>query len=97
MKFVFHTNSASPHQFPLALEIVKILGVDEYRYVYTTSRTDERRQLGWGNDVSSKSFRKNCICLRGVDSIAICIHVGHTMGSWPISILFKKELGRFMQ
>ena len=52
MKFVFHTNSVSPHQLPLSREIVKVLGADEYRYVYTQPRTDERRRLGWGNEAS---------------------------------------------
>ena len=52
MKFVFHTNSVSPHQLPLAREIVKLLGAGEYRYVYTTSRTDERRRLGWGCEIT---------------------------------------------
>ena len=47
MKFVFHTNSISPHQLPLAREIVKLTGADNYRYVYTTPQTDERKNLGW--------------------------------------------------
>lgn len=50
MKFVFHTNSVSPHQLPLAREIVKLVGVGNYRYVYTTPRTDERKKLGWANE-----------------------------------------------
>lgn len=50
MKFVFHTNSVSPHQLPLAREIVKSIGVGNYRYVYTTPRTDERKKLGWANE-----------------------------------------------
>lgn len=47
MKFVLHTNSVSPHQLPLAKEIVKRIGADAYRYIYTDKRTDERKQLGW--------------------------------------------------
>lgn len=47
MKFVFYTNSVSPHQLPLARELIKRIGEDEYRYVYTTPLTSERLNLGW--------------------------------------------------
>ena len=47
MKVVFHTNSLSPHQMPLARELVKLLGADEYRYIYTTPMSDERAKMGW--------------------------------------------------
>lgn len=50
MKFVLYTNSVSPHQLPLAKELVELLGADNYRYVYTTKRTDERRCLGWADE-----------------------------------------------
>ena len=54
MKFVFHTNSVSPHQIPLAREIVKRIGEANYRYIYTTPLTDERRNMGWS--VSSEAW-----------------------------------------
>lgn len=47
MKLVFHTNSASPHQIPLAREIVRRINAENYRYIYTTQLTDERRNMGW--------------------------------------------------
>lgn len=47
MKFVFHTNSLSPHQLPLARKLVELFGQDNYRYVYTTPQTMERSALGW--------------------------------------------------
>jgi len=47
MRFVFYTNSISPHQLPLARELVQRLGPDNYRYVYTTPQTAERKNLGW--------------------------------------------------
>ena len=47
MKFVFYTNSVSPHQLPLARELIKIFGEDGYRYIYTNPFTDERRNIGW--------------------------------------------------
>lgn len=53
MKFAFYTNSISPHQLPLAYEMVKVLGVDDYSYVYANELSQERRTLGWskGEDV----------------------------------------------
>lgn len=48
MKFVFHTNSISPHQIPLAKELVRRFGATNYRYVFTTPQTMERKGLGWG-------------------------------------------------
>lgn len=47
MKFVFYTNSVSPHQLPLARELIRHLGVDDYRYVYTDEQTEERKKMGW--------------------------------------------------
>ena len=47
MKFAFYTNSISPHQLPLAYEMVKVLGDDGYRYVYAGELSLERRTLGW--------------------------------------------------
>lgn len=47
MKFIFYTNSVSPHQIPLAREIVRTIGAENYRYIYTTPQTEERRSLGW--------------------------------------------------
>lgn len=47
MKFVFYTNSVSPHQLPLACELLKVFGENGYRYIYTTPLPEERRRLGW--------------------------------------------------
>ena len=64
MKFTFYTNSISPHQLPLADEIVKLLGVGNYSYVYTESLSNERRKLGW-NDALIADW-----CRQGDDSSA---------------------------
>lgn len=53
MKFVFYTNSVSPHQIPLAEELVRILGEDEYRYIHTLPLTRERIDLGWSKSESN--------------------------------------------
>ena len=47
MKFAFLTNSISPHQLPLAHELIKLLGIENYRYIYTGELSQERRRLGW--------------------------------------------------
>jgi len=47
VKFVFYTNSVSPHQLPLAREIVKRLGGDSYRYVATGRLPNSRIDCGW--------------------------------------------------
>ena len=47
MTFALYTNTVSPHQLPLARELIGQLGVDNYRYVYTTPLTKERTAMGW--------------------------------------------------
>lgn len=47
MKFVFYTNVISPHQLPMAQEIIGLLGEDNYRYIYTDAMSKERAKLGW--------------------------------------------------
>ena len=47
MKFIFYTNSVSPHQLPLARELIARLGKDDYRYVFTTAMTEDRKRCGW--------------------------------------------------
>lgn len=57
MKFVFYTNSVSPHQLPLARELIRHLGVENYRYIYANEQTAERKQLGWvGVSEGCRSF-----------------------------------------
>ena len=38
MKFVHYTNSLSAHQIPLDRELVKRIGADNFRYIYTNER-----------------------------------------------------------
>ena len=45
--FCFYTNSISPHQLPLAKALIHVLGEDNYRYVYTSPLTTERKLMGW--------------------------------------------------
>lgn len=50
MEFVFYTNSISPHQIPLARELIKKFGESHYRYVYTSKQSKERTNLGWAEE-----------------------------------------------
>ena len=47
MRFVFYTNSVSPHQLPLARELVRRLGADNYRYVAKAKLPPSRLACGW--------------------------------------------------
>ena len=47
MKLAFYTNSISPHQLPLSMELVSVLGCSDYCYIYTNKSTEERKRLGW--------------------------------------------------
>ena len=48
MKLAFYTIVPSPHQFPLAREIVKRVGEGNFRYVYLREMSADRAKLGWG-------------------------------------------------
>lgn len=54
MTFAFFTNCISPHQLPLAKQLIDKLGVEHYRYVYTDALTEERQQMGWGDAVDAQ-------------------------------------------
>ena len=49
MTFALYAITVSPHQLPLAREIVSRLGADNYRYIYTDQLPPERVNLGWGD------------------------------------------------
>ena len=48
MKIAFYTVGPSPHQFPLAREIVARVGEENFRYVYLREMSPDRAKLGWG-------------------------------------------------
>ena len=47
MTFCLYTNSISPHQLPLARELVQRIGSENYRYIYTEALSASRVKLGW--------------------------------------------------
>lgn len=50
MRIALFTNILSPHQLPLAQEIVNIIGEDSYRYIYTQPLHAERANMGWSDN-----------------------------------------------
>ena len=59
MHFVLYTNFISPHQLPLAHEMVNHFGEDDYRYIYTDELEAQRMNMGWKSDCSQ------AWCIRG--------------------------------
>ena len=49
MKIAAMLNVVSPHQLPLAKELVKLVGEDNCRYVYVDRAHGDRVKLGWGD------------------------------------------------
>lgn len=50
MTVALYTNIISPHQLPLAREIVRRIGRENYRYIYTDDFHAERTEMGWHCD-----------------------------------------------
>ena len=73
MKIAFYLNVISPHQLPLAREIVQLIGEENFKYVYAEEFHAERKAMGWDDgdmpvwcmkgDESSKDKHKNTIVL----------------------------------
>lgn len=51
MRFVLYTNVISPHQLPLAREIAKSIGEENFRYIYTQGNDEDHKALGWSCEV----------------------------------------------
>lgn len=79
MTFTFFTNCISPHQLPLAKHLIEILGVENYRYIYTDTLTEERQRMGWGDavdaqwcqqgDVSHRALQAADVVMSGIRSL----------------------------
>ena len=54
MTFTFFTNCISPHQLPLAKQLMDKLGAENYRYIYMDALTEERQRMGWGDAVDAR-------------------------------------------
>lgn len=79
MTFTFFTNCISPHQLPLAGQLIDVLGAENYRYIYTDALTEERQRMGWGDvvdsqwcqqgDASHKALQAADVVMSGVRSL----------------------------
>lgn len=49
MKVAFYLNIISPHQLPLAREVVRLVGEASFRYVYAEDFHAERKAMGWSD------------------------------------------------
>ena len=47
MKIAFYLNVLSPHQLPLAREVAKIVGAENFKYVYAEDFLADRKTMGW--------------------------------------------------
>lgn len=47
MKVAFYLNVISPHQLPLAREVVRSVGADNFTYVYVENFLSDRKAMGW--------------------------------------------------
>ncbi len=62
MSFSLLTNVISPHQLPLAQEIIRHVGEGDYHYIYTDELESQRQDMGWQSQCSSKW------CIKGNES-----------------------------
>ena len=50
MTIALYTNIVSPHQMPLARELVSIVGRENYRYVFSEPFHSDRASMGWKSE-----------------------------------------------
>jgi len=50
-RVVLYTNTVSPHQLPLANELICIVGADNFKYIFTQTACDDYAKLGWSDEV----------------------------------------------
>lgn len=58
MKFVLYTPWVSPHQVPLARELVKRLGAKDFRYAYTEDPSPHQLKWGWNKLITEPWMKK---------------------------------------
>lgn len=51
MKVAFYLNIVSPHQLPLAREVAKRVGHENFIYIYAEDFHSERAHMGWNDDL----------------------------------------------
>ena len=86
MTIAYWTNSLSPHQLPLAREIVKRVGEGNYRYLYRDEPTTERRGLGWNFD----SVPEWCRRATEDDPALMDANLVYTGGLRPLDLIARR-------
>ena len=102
MKLVLYTNSCSAHQLPLSHEIVKRLGAEIFRYVYTDDSQHQRSQVVDSDEkwvTKDRSFVESCdvLLVGGVHPIDIILRRSRN-GKRTLYMSerwFKPQLGMF--
>lgn len=73
MKVAFYLNIVSPHQLPLAREVAKRVGSENFIYLYAEDFHGERARMGWDDDVggihAEKLSGRNRQVLRDADLV----------------------------
>lgn len=49
MKVAFYLNVVSPHQLPLAREVIRLIGEKNFKYVYAEDFLADRKAMGWND------------------------------------------------
>ena len=91
MQFVLYTNCISPHQLPLAQEIVKRIGSENYRYIYTEELEAQRQQMGWGRDCNQ------AWCISGNENNPELLECDFLFSELRVLDVFAKRLSQKMR
>ena len=86
MTIAYYTNVLSPHQLPLAREIVRLVGDDNYHYVFRDEPDQERLSLGWGDQDLPRW------CMRGGEDSPelVSADLVYTGGLRPLGLLARR-------
>ena len=86
MTIAYYTNVLSPHQLPLAREVVRLVGDENYHYVYRDELDQERLSLGWGDKDLPRW------CMRGSEDSPelMAADLVYTGGLRPLGLLARR-------
>lgn len=62
MKLIFISNFLNHHQLPFCEEVIRIIGMENFRFIATTAQPDEQRALGYVD------MNKQAFCIRYYES-----------------------------
>ncbi len=85
MKISYYTNVISPHQLPLAREIAKRIGEDNFEYVYRDDLYADRLDMGW-----AESFPEWCVMGDENEPDLMEADIVYTGGLRPIDLIARR-------